>query len=821
MKISPNSPVSRAFLVLFLLFSAFSGVFAQTPGDQGPTADQGPAQPAAPAPKIGTITVKFVGMANVSEQIVRANIALREGTELDEALIDRDIRSLYKTGLFEFIEVKRETLPGNIVNLVLEVTPKFRVLAVHFTGNKAFKQNRLAKEVKTVQNGALDERLAKDDAQKLYEFYQKKGFSQAQVSYSIDRNRSTGFGTVNFKIHEGPRVRIAAVNFVGNDHIKSKRLRKEMETRKWHMFSWLTGSGHLKDDDFDDDLTKLRDYYKEQGYLDIEIAEDKITFDYPKPGRLVITIRVNEGRRYRIGDITFKGNKLYPDRLLRLLPREKKGMIFTPSKLDKDVESLEDFYGREGYLDTRVRLVRKPNLKTGNIDVEYEITESEKFQVESIVIEGNVKTKSTVILRELVLGPGDVFSKVLMKISELRLENSRFFEDPVNVTSESTNIPGRRNLKISVTEARTGNLTFGAGFSTLERATVFAELTQSNFDVFNRHSFFQGAGQKFRLRFQIGSQSSEVILSFEEPWFLQRELALGFSIYRTTSDFNSTYYEEIRSGIETHIRKRLFNWLEGQLSYTFEIVDIANVTSSAPLAIAVEGGNTSTSRIGISLTQDTRDKIINTTRGDYVNLLAEVAGGPLAGDNNYYHLELHTSKFFPIAEFQEQVLSVIGRTGVIESYGASTKPKTVVLNLPDPNNPGFTAPFNYTFVPDVPFYNRFFLGGPQDLRGFEFRDVGPKDSSGEPLGGKTFGFVSFEYSFDVVKPVRFAIFYDAGFVNSRAYDFSPVNFNDDFGFGLRLFVAGAPLSLDFGIPLTSDKFNHKGSQFNFSFGTRF
>ncbi len=820
MKISPNSPGNRAFLVTFLLVSAVAGLFAQTPADQAQPADQGPAQAPTPAPRIGTITVKFVGMANVSEQIVRANIALREDTELDEALIDRDIRSLYKTGLFEFIEVKREALPGNVVNLVLDVTPKFRVLAIRFEGNKAFKQNRLRKEIKTVQNGALDERQAKDDAQKLYEFYQKKGYNQAQVSYSIDRNRSTGFGTVTFKIREGAKVRISSVNFVGNDHIKAKRLRKEMETRKWHMFSWLTGSGRLKDDEFDEDLTKLRDYYKEEGYLDVEIAEDKITFDYPKPERLVITIRVNEGRRYRIGDISFKGNKLYPERLLRLLPRQKKGMIFAPSKLDKDVESMEDFYTREGYLDTRVRLVRKPNLQTGNIDLEYQMTESEKFQVESIIIEGNTKTKSIVILRELVLGPGDIFSSVLMKISKLRLENTRFFEDPVNVTPESTNIPGRRNLKISVTEARTGNLTFGAGFSSLEKATVFAEVTQANFDLFNRRSFFQGAGQKFRLRFQVGTQSSEVILSFEEPWFLQRELALGFSIYRTTSDYNSAYYQEIRTGIEIHLRKRLFNWLEGQLSYTYEVVDIANVTTSAPIVIAAEAGSTSTSKIGISLTQDTRDKIINTTRGNYANLLAEVAGGPLGGNNNYYHLELRTSKFFPIAEFQEQVLSVLGRAGVIESYGPSTKPVTRILNLSDPTS-GLITQYPFTFIPDVPFYNRFFQGGPQDLRGFEFRTVGPKDATGEPLGGKSFGFISFEYSFDVVKPVRLAFFYDAGFVNSRAYDFSPATYNDDFGIGLRLFVAGAPLSLDFGVPLTSDHFNRKGTQFNFSFGTRF
>ena len=487
-----------------------------------------------------------------------------------------------------------------------------------------------------------------------------------------------------------------------------------------------------------------------------------------------------------------------------------------PSKLDKDIETLEEFYGQVGYLQTRVRLVRKPNLQTGDIDIEYQIAESEKFQVESIVIEGNTKTKSVVILRELVLGPGDVFDSLRMKISKLRLENTRFFEDPVNVTDESTNIPGRRNLKISVKEARTGNLTFGAGFSSLEKAVVFAEVTQSNFDLFNRRSFFQGDGQKFRLRFQIGSQSSEVILAFEEPYLFERELALGFQLYRQTSDYNSSYYEEIRTGGEVYLRKRLFNWLEGRLSYTYQVIDIANVAASAPNQIKFLEGNSTTSKIDLSFTQDSRDKIISTTRGNYASLDLGLAGGPFGGSNNYYKVEFRGSKFFPVAEFQEQVLSIIGRTGVVDSFGKSNQLETRTIT-----DVTTGLPQTLSFVPGVPFYDRYFLGGPQDLRGFEFRTVGPKDATGEPLGGSTYGFLSLEYSMDVVKPVRFAVFYDAGFVNADPYDFSPANYNDNFGFGLRLFVAGAPLSLDFGIPLTGDKFNRKGTQFNFSFGTRF
>ena len=752
-----------------------------------------PAAEAAPPKKVGTITVKFIGIANVSEQIVRANIQVREGADFDDPMIDKDIRTLYRTGLFEFIEVKREELPNNVVNLVFEITPKYRVQAVRFQGNKTVKASRLEREIGTKPNTALDERAVKSDAEKLHEYYQKEGFNQAQITYDIERDRGTGYGTVLFKIREGAKVRIADIRFTGNDHIKVKRLRKEMETKRWWMFSWLTGTGKFKDDEFEDDIGKLLDYYREQGYLDVDIPQDRILYDYPHPGRMIITIHVDEGRQYRIGDIAITGCKLYADSMLKLLLRQKSGMIFRPSKLDKDVTNMEDFYGRSGYLETRVRLVRKPNVATGNIDIEYQVEESDKFYVESIKIEGNNKTKTIVIIRELVLSPGDVFDMVRMKASKMRLENTNFFED-VNLTPESTNIPGRRNLKISMKEARTGNLSFGAGYSSLERATFFAELSQSNFDLFNRRSFFQGAGQKFRLRFQIGSLSNELILSFEEPWLFQKELGLGFTIYRSSNNYSSSYYEEIRMGAEVYLRKHLFEYVEGRLSLTDEQIDIKNVNPAASPIITSLAGKTRTVKIGLQLLRDVRDKIVNTTQGNRIQVLAQVAGGPLGGSNNYYSLEVRGSEFIPVFRTQTQVLGLIARGGVIENFGKSA---------------------------DVPYYDHFFLGGSDNLRGFEERDVGPRDSLGEPLGGKTYGMFTAEYSLDVVKPVRFAIFYDAGFVNAKAYDFNPTGYNDDFGVGLRLFVAGAPLSLDFGIPLTGDKTNKKGNQFNFSFGTRF
>ncbi len=786
MKTTPSNPVFGVFrLVLAIGWLVVAGSI-------------GYAQPAAaPTFKVGTVSTKFIGQANVNEQLIRANMQMRDGVVLDETQIDQDIRSLYKTGLFEFIEVKRDILPDRIVNLVFELTPKFRVLSVRYEGNVKIKSRRLDKEIKTKPNTPLDERQVKEDVTKVREYYQKSGYNQVQITYAIERNRATGFGTVTFKIVEGAKVKISKVNFVGNDHVKVAKLRKAIETRKWNIFSWLTGSGRLKDDQLQDDLDKLRDYYRELGYLDVEVPADKIDYRYPKSSKLILTIRIIEGRQYKVGAITISGNTIISTEKLQAALKQNTGSLFAPSKIDKDVTALEDAYGKDGYIESRAQLVRKPNLTTGAIDIEYRIKESDKFYVESVRIEGNTKTKSIVIIRELALGPGEVFDSVRMKNSKLILDNTRFFED-VTTTPETTSIPGRKNLKIAVKEGRTGNLTFGAGFSTLERAVVFAEISQSNFDLFNRRSMFQGDGQKFRLRLQLGSRSSEARLSFEEPWLFERRLALGFELFRSSSDYNSSVYSEVRTGAEVYLRKRLFELVEGRLSYGYQIVDIKDVEAGYTSVYPEESQALST--VGFQLLRDTRDKLVNTTRGNRMELISAVTSSALGGDVDYYKLEAKGSQFFYLSETQNQVLAVLGRTGVEDSFGDTSR---------------------------VPFYDRFYLGGPYTLRGFKYREVGPKQGAGPggsdqvPVGGNTYGFTSFEYSADIVEPLRFALFYDAGFVNKGSYDFDPSGYSDNFGFGLRLLIMGAPLSLDYGIPITSDETTGKGGQFNFSFGTRF
>ncbi len=784
-----------------------------------PPAGAAASAPAAdrPAPpKIGAITVQFASPDSpVGEPAVRANMRLKEGQEFDSTALDHDVRTLMATGNFAQVDIRPvERVAGSIVDITVVVTPKLRVAAVRYEGYSHLKPSAMfssfAREVKTKENAALDEQQVNADARAIREAYQKSGYNQAKVTYRIDSSGAanrTGGGTavVTFVIVEGPRATISAIRFTGNTHVKSKDLLKQMETTTRGLFSWLTGSGYLQDETFEDDLDKLVKYYKEQGYLDVKLPpREKIALDYTSSGKVVITIPVEEGPQYRVGTIAMSGNKLIATPELMKLIKQKTGAIFAPAKIDDDITALRDAFGTKGYLETSVRLVQPHPGSGTTIDIEYAINEGDLIHVESVQVEGNTKTKSLVIIRELNLGPGDVFDTVRMKAAKATLDNTRFF-DEVNVTDETTAVPGRRNLKVAVKEGQTGSLNFGVGVSSLERFVASVEITQGNFDLFNRRSLYQGAGQKFRLLLQLGTRSNQELVSFEEPWAFQQRLAFGFSLYRVSTGFESSLYDEIRVGAQVYLRKvvlprfgnRLLGYgdVEAQLAYTIESVKLTKIDAAAPVFIKALAGEQTVSKVGLTLSRDTRDRFVNTTSGNRAELTAEVAGGPFGADVDYYRLEARGSQFFKLAETQNQVLGLVARLGAIDSYGASKS---------------------------VPFYDRYFLGGPYTLRGFDYRDVGPKDAAtGEPLGGKSYGLFSAEYSFDIVDPLRLALFYDAGFVNSRAYDFGTSRYNANYGFGLRLLIGGAPLNLDFGFPITTDKVNDRGMRFNFSVNNRF
>jgi outer membrane protein insertion porin family len=499
----------------------------------------------------------------------------------------------------------------------------------------------------------------------------------------------------------------------------------------------------------------------------------------------------------------------------------KTGSTFTSAGMDKDTTAIEDFYGSKGYIDVAqgqgLNIVHTPNVETGTMDLQFQVDQGQKYYVEKIDIRGNLKTKDKVIRRELAISPGEVFDMVRVKLSKQRLENLGYFTpDKVDLEPEPTDPPiaGRKDLVVNVEEQNTGNFTVGAGFSSVEQLTAFGEITQGNFDLFHP-PYFTGGGQKLRLFVQVGTQEQDYELEFTEPWFLNRKLALDVDLYRRQLNYESpnNLFDESRTGMRVGLTRALWSdFFIGGVSYTIENVGITlnqpyNPASNAintltsvatpgvavPNAISSQVGNHVFNRFGGLLAYDTRNSTQLPNHGQRTEFDPELDVGD---QTTYYKLALKSSWYFP-GFFKGHVIEFDGRAGVAQSVGSG----------------------------DVPFYDRYYLGGAYDLRGFIYRNISPRESdSPEPIGGDSYWFGSLEYSIPIIEKesggpsLRLALFMDAGAVGAQPYSFSG-NFDDDWGIGFRLNIPHlGPLRLDYGIPITHDSNNGSSGQFQFTVG---
>lgn len=745
------------------------------------------------------IEVRHVGPAAASEQLIRGNIRVKEGDTYTRTSVDDDVRSLYATGFFYNIRVAAEPGQKEGINLVYVLQGKPVLSEVRFEGNKKYSNRKLTKKLTSKVGEPLDERKLFMDAQEIEKTYQKSGYHKTTARYKFEIDEVTGRGTATFTIEEAPKVRITDVEFIGAQAFEQRKLRKTIKTRRWWMWSWITGSGKLKEDQFIEDKEKLAEFYQNEGYIDYQLQDVK--FDYTSPKRMIIRFLVNEGVQYKVGAVEFKGNTVFSSEEIlkgimtdgkRLQPTMLAGETFTPKGLKADMDAIRDFYGSKGYVDTFVRPLKNPNTERGTMDLVYEIIGEEKGKsyIEKIEIRGNVKTKDKVIRRELAVTPGETFDMVRVKISKSRLEQMNYF-DKVETEPEATDVPDRKNLIIDVEEGTTGHVEIGAGFSSIDSLFGFVGYREGNFDLFNP-PHFRGGGQKLRVGATIGLRRKDYQISFVEPWFLNRRLALGVDLYYSELNYYSDLYDITQLGSRISLTRQLPYNLIGGVSYTIENIGISDVDARAPQVIKDEPGNRLVSKIGTSLAFDTRNNVMLPSRGTRTELLTELAGGPLGAEADFYKLELRSSWYFP-GPFEGHIIEVIGRSGVVEQYGNT---------------------------PRVPLFDRYFMGGVTSLRGFRYRKVGPHDPvSKEPIGGNTYYFGSVEYSIPIIERLRFALFYDIGNVSLDAYDWDFQNYSDNWGVGIRLNIPRlGPLRLDYGIPITHDEYNSSSGKFQFSVG---
>ncbi|MDR1401769.1 MAG: outer membrane protein assembly factor BamA [Puniceicoccales bacterium] len=734
----------------------------------------------------------------VNQEIVESHVQLKIGEEFSPFLADASLKALHSSGDFDRVAVRVDEISkSSDCKVTFLLVPRVKIGAINFIGNKNFSSRALKKKLQAKEGANLSNGTLRSDIEALIKFYNNKGYSYAAASYDVQKNDAAGSADVTFTIDEGEKFHVGKITFPGNDVIDEKELQQAMLTKKWTLLSLVRKSGVLRAEEISEDVDTLRTVFKNHGYLDVEINERDITYRRVRK-TLHISIPIQPGPQYYVGNISIKGNALFTSEQLGEVLLVSTGDAFSPEKIDRTRGKIAEYYGKCGYISTNVYVAKKADLNSDRIDLEFSIVEKEKCFVGEIEICGNAKTRNKVILRELSLAPGDPFDTVRMTNSRLKLLNTGYFSF-VDIAPVDTKIPERKNLRIDVKEADTGKLGFGGGISTGGEIVGFVEFSQRNFDLHSENRKLQGGGQKTRARAQVGKHSMLIDLNFEEPWLYDRELAVGTNLFfhksnydKKLREYSGASYDEDRLGGEIYLRKRLYELWEAKLAYSLEDVYIHSIAREAPRCFFDEEGHTSVSKLTFAVERDTRDNFIYPTDGSKAGVDVEIAGGPFFGKTKYVKISALALKHWLVFEPAEQVFSLIGRTGTVMPYGGDK----------------------------VPFFDKFYMGGAYFMKGFKTHDIGPKEN-GTSIGGNSFAYGTAEYCFKITDIFRFYLFAEAGFINASQWNFSTKNYNTDVGFGFKISIMNMPLRLDFGFPLRGESDNKHGMRFNYSFGVAF
>jgi outer membrane protein insertion porin family len=725
--------------------------------------------------------IQVQGNQRIEPSTVESYLTVRVGEPYDAQKIDESIKSLFATGLFDDVTIDPQ---GDV--LVVKVVENPIINRIAFEGNKRLETKVLEAEIQLRPRVVYTRARVQNAVNRILELYRRNGRYAAKVEPKIielDQNRVD----LVFEISEGPTTGVGGINFIGNEQYSDSTLRGVIQTRESAWYRFLSSDDTYDPDrvSFDEEL--LRRFYGARGYADFQVVSTVAELT-PDGKEFFITFTVEEGPQYKFGDINVETTlkDLNTEQLIALA-QSLKGDTYNANLVEATVQAFTDEIGRLGYAFVNIEPRLKKNPDALTVDVTYQINEGRKVYVERIDISGNLRTLDEVIRREFRLAEGDAFNTALLRRSQQRLRNLGFFEK-VDVTTEPGSTPDKVVIKTKVTEKSTGELSFGAGFSTQDGVLGDVRLTEHN---------LLGRGQDLSANLTVSQRRQSVDISFTEPYFLDRDLAAGFDLFRTRTDFqNQSSYDETSTGGTLRMGYPLTENLRHSVRYTLRADEIQNVDDSASVFIQEEEGERSTSLVGQTLSYDRRDVRFLPTEGYYLRLDQDVAG--LGGDNRFIRHEVKGEYYYSVVP--DVVLSVTGSGGYIKAFGGES----------------------------VHLSNRFFIGG-NNLRGFAFGGVGPRDSeTDDRLGGNLYYVSSAEVRFPLGLPEELRIFgrafVDAGSLRDIDVSGPTLDKSDGLrvgsGLGLSWLSPLGPLSVNFAVPVKKeDKDNTEF--FMLSFGTRF
>jgi len=728
--------------------------------------------------------VEIKGNKSISTAKIVAKIKTRVGQEYSQNIISGDIKRIFNMGFFSDIKVDREDYMDGF-KVIFYLSEKPIIESIAFEGARVVSKRKLKQITSSKAGEFLDHQVLKEDIKNIEDEYKKRGFSLSDISYDIKIEDQENKADVKIIIKESLRIRIKKIDFVGNDSFKNKQLLKLIKTRKR---IWFFSAGFYDKEVLTEDVERLKAFYKRNGFLDAKVSYEK---EIKKKGLMYLTFYIQEGTKYFVGNISIKGNSaISKEDILSKIQECLPGEIFSHDLLQVDVDSVKEIYFEKGYIFAEAQTATSLDPETGKVDIDYSIDEGEIAYVDRVNVIGNTKTKDVVIRRELRIKPGERFDGQKLRRSRERLRNLGFFEE-VGFNIEPGIAPNRKDLVVEVKESKTGEFSFGGGYSTIDEFVGFISIEQRNFD-FKNFPYFTGDGQDLRFYAEWGTVRENYQLSWTEPWIFDYPLSFGFDIYQTGHDKETDVgygYSEKRAGGDLRLGKELSEYLSAAMMYRYEVIDISDVSVDATNDLKKEAGENTVSSLGFQLTRDTRDNRFAPTKGTYLSGWFDIAGGFLGGDKDFTRLTGKASHNIPC--FKDSVLEFRLQAGVVDAFGDSD---------------------------DVPIYERFFAGGANTIRGYNERKVGPIDPvSEDPLGGESMLVFNIEYTKPIVEYIKVAAFYDVGNVWSKISDFGSGSFKAGVGVGVRIKTPIGPIRLDYGYPLNTEPGEEdKEGQFYFS-----
>jgi outer membrane protein insertion porin family len=719
--------------------------------------------------------ITVLGNVKVEEGVIRGAIKSREGGPLSSEQVREDLRSIFALGYFTDVQVDIKSTPkGKEVIFIVAEKPSIR--EVRITGNQKVKLGDIKEKVTLAPRSILNLDKVKENVEQIRKLYFSKGYYGVKVEDKIDY-LETNEAVVTFRIVEGPKGHIKKIIFKGNEHIKSSQLKKVMTTKQWSIFSIITKTGVLDEDTLKNDLQLLTAYYFDHGYLDVKISEPKIDFRDPK--RIRIEIDITEGPQYRFGTIDFKGDLLTTKEDLFKDLKIKRNDVYSNSAIRKEVSALTEKFANQGYAYVEITPGTSVDSKNLLVHLILDIEKKKRVSFEKIEITGNTKTRDKVIRRELQVAEGELYNATGLNKSRDRLRRTGFFKE-VDFTTSRGSTDEKINLGIKVEEAPTGSISFGVGYSSLESVIGIASISDRN---------LFGMGYYAVLKFKLGAQTQDLRFSFTDPYFLGTPYAVGIDVYRETVEYFTEYNYKTLGG-DLRVGKDITDTIRLDAMYKLERNNVYNVTEFASSFIKDQEGKKTTSALSFTLSRDTRDDFFAPTRGARHSLFVQNAGGILGGDNYFVKVLGETSWYFPLP--LNTVFNLRGKAGFIEPYSGR----------------------------EVPIYEKFFVGGIQTLRGFEYGKAGPLDVQREPIGAKKMITFQSELIFPLARDIglRGAVFWDIGKGFDKWKDITPLK--TGVGVGIRWFSPFGPIHIDIGFN-PNPKRGEKQTVFDFTMGTVF